>query len=207
MENMKKFDQKRDEIKKAGIRSFAAYGYYKTTLEDIAAVLGMKKNSLYYYFENKDALFLEIIQDTIAAHTEREKKILSETIPATEKLLKFVSCFISFIKSNTTDYAVKLSSFMEINKVICNTFPEFTGHHQSNIQAILDEGTAKKEFKPHNSGQLARDIVQLIPAIFNYHYMNSDVTFVSEIDFEPIADEITRMMHYITDGIRTDSSH
>ncbi len=202
---MKKFDQKREEIKKAGIRSFAAYGYYKTTLEDIAAMLGMKKNSLYYYFESKDALFLEIIQDTIASHTEKEKQILSETIPAAQKLLEFVTCFITFIKSITTDYAIKLASFIEINKVICNSFPEFTDHHKESIQAILDEGIANKEFKAHDSAQLAHDIAHLIPAIYNYHYMNSDVNFVSEIDFDPIAEEITRILHYITSGIRSDS--
>ncbi len=199
---MKKFDQKREEIKQAGIRSFAAYGYYKTTLEDIAAVLGMKKNSLYYYFESKEALFLEIIRDTIATHTDREKEILAQTIPATEKLEKFVSCFINFIKSNTTDYAIKLSSFMEINKVICSTFPEFSKHHQDSIKVILDEGIANKEFKAHDSSALSSDIARLIPAIFNYHYLNSDVTFVSEVHFEPIAEEIIRLIGYITDGIR-----
>ena len=46
---MKKFQDKKEQIKKAGIKSFAAYGYNKTTLEDIAGILGMKKNSLYYY--------------------------------------------------------------------------------------------------------------------------------------------------------------
>jgi len=99
-------------------------------------------------------------------------------------------------------YAIKLNSYLEISKVICNSFPEFTKNHQKNIKAILDEGMAKNEFRTHDSKQLSEDIAQFIPAIFNYHYLNSDVKFVSEINFKPIADEIKRLVLYITDGIQ-----
>jgi integrase len=58
---MVKYDKKKEEIIEAGIKAFAVYGYYKTTLEDIAKMLGMKKNSLYYYFKNKEDLFREIL--------------------------------------------------------------------------------------------------------------------------------------------------
>lgn len=202
---MKKFDQKREEIKQAGIKSFAAYGYYKTTLDDIAAMLGMKKNSLYYYFESKEALFLEIIQDTIARHQQRENDILAQALPAADKLQKLIHTLIEFIQANTLKYTIKISSYTEICKVIYNSFPEFKEKQQKSLQTILEEGVLNKEFKPHNSKQLAGDIAQFIPAIFNHHYINSEAKFVSEIDFKPIAEEIKRLMKYIIDGIRVET--
>lgn len=42
-------DQRREEIFEAAGRIFARYGFGKTTLDDIAASVGVKKTSLYYY--------------------------------------------------------------------------------------------------------------------------------------------------------------
>lgn len=36
-------------------------GFAKTTLDDIANAIGMKKSSLYYYYSNKDSLFDDIM--------------------------------------------------------------------------------------------------------------------------------------------------
>ena len=200
---MRKFDQKREEIKKAGLKSFAAYGYYKTTLEDIANMLGLKKNSLYYYFENKDALFIEIIEDTIAAHMEQTKNIIQQKVPATEKL-KLVTQFLTdFIRKQSLEYTITISSFLEISKVMRNSFPDFQQSQGSCYKSILDEGMANNEFKKIDAVQLSKDLSSIIPAIFSQHYINSDTRFVSEIDFDSITEEIDRLMSYIIDGIKS----
>lgn len=199
---MKKFDEKKEMIKQAGIKSFAAYGYNKTTLEDIAGMLGMKKNSLYYYFESKDALFREIIEDEIASFIEHQKKILKEDLPAYKKLNRIIDTWIEFIHERTVKYTIRLSSYLEISKVIHNTFPDFPKRQRTIIHALLKEGIANKEFREHNARQLASDINDLIPAIFNNHYINSDAEFVYGVDFDRIAREIKRLVSYIIDGIK-----
>jgi AcrR family transcriptional regulator len=198
---MKKFDQKCEEIKKAGIKSFSKYGYSKTTMEDIAKMLGMKKNSLYYYFENKEALFREIVEDTIAIHVDLTHKIAEDTLPARDKLLSVIKCFIKYIQERTLEYAISVSSFIEIGKVIRKTFPDLEGNQRSVFKKILEEGIASKEFKPIDTGLLSRDLAELIPAIFTHNYNYSDAEFVSEVDFDALTEEINRIISYIIDGI------
>ncbi len=199
---MKKFDEKKELIKRAGIKSFAAYGYNKTTLEDIAGMLGMKKNSLYYYFESKEALFREIIEDEIASHMEHQKKIYDENLPASKKLIRAINCLIEFIRERTVKYTVRLSTYLEISKVIRQSFPDFQKRQRDIFHSVLKEGIAKKEFKRHNAKQLAKDLSDLIPAIFNNHYINSDAEFAHEVDFDVIAQEVKRITSYIIDGIK-----
>ena len=52
---------KRELILKAAGDCFSRYGYDKTTLEDIGRSLGLNKASLYYYFKNKDEIFIEVV--------------------------------------------------------------------------------------------------------------------------------------------------
>ncbi|MEZ4578646.1 MAG: TetR/AcrR family transcriptional regulator [Desulfobacterales bacterium] len=48
---------KKQQIFKAALSLFAHYGYRKTTLEDVAAKVGMTKGNIYFYVKNKQDLY------------------------------------------------------------------------------------------------------------------------------------------------------
>jgi AcrR family transcriptional regulator len=50
-------DQKRERILRAAERLFHEQGYARTTLDQVAAALGVSKPFVYYYFHNKQDLF------------------------------------------------------------------------------------------------------------------------------------------------------
>ncbi|MEW9677629.1 TetR/AcrR family transcriptional regulator [Lentibacillus sp. L22] len=55
--------QNRDKILKAGLKLFSEKGYYDTTTNEIAKVAGVSIGSLYSYFNDKDAIFLSILDN------------------------------------------------------------------------------------------------------------------------------------------------
>ena len=104
---MDKFEEKKQLIKNAGIKMFGAYGFNKTTLEDIAGTLGMKKNSLYYYYESKEALFYDIISSEVDDHIKMQNAVYAKNISAEKKINEIVNNLISFIKERTTRYSIR----------------------------------------------------------------------------------------------------
>lgn len=60
---MEKKEALKKKIGKAAMQCFAKYGLDKTTLDDIAKTVGMSKASLYYYYRNKEDIFLETAMD------------------------------------------------------------------------------------------------------------------------------------------------
>ena len=54
-------DSKVTAIIEAARKRFAHYGLTKTTMNEIAADIGMSKASLYYYFPDKENLFVAVI--------------------------------------------------------------------------------------------------------------------------------------------------
>lgn len=186
----------------AGIKSFSAYGYYKTTLEDISSMLGMKKNSLYYYFANKEALFHEIIEEEIKAHLKFSESVSSQDISADKKLLKIISGLIEFIRERTGKYAVRLKAYLEISKIIKNNYQELRVKECAQIESILIEGIKSGIFVKHDTKLLASDIEYLVPAIFRSFYSDSNEEFVNNIDFSEISSTINRLLNYIINGIK-----
>lgn len=57
----KKRVNKRDRILQTASEVFARYGYDKTTLDDIGKKCGLNKASLYYYFSNKEDIYVQVI--------------------------------------------------------------------------------------------------------------------------------------------------
>ena len=57
----------RQRITDAAAELFLRNGYAQTTLRDIASAVGIKAGSIYYHFESKEALLLDILQRGIVA--------------------------------------------------------------------------------------------------------------------------------------------
>jgi len=57
---MNKKEQVKERIGQAAMECFERYGLEKTTLEDIAKTVGLNKTSLYYYYKNKEDIFIEV---------------------------------------------------------------------------------------------------------------------------------------------------
>ncbi len=60
-------DQKRQEIVNAAIKVFAEKGYHKVKIRDITTSLGISTGTFYIYFEDKKALFVDVVDAVIRA--------------------------------------------------------------------------------------------------------------------------------------------
>jgi AcrR family transcriptional regulator len=61
---------RRKELKKAAIRVFAERGYHAAKVSEIVASAGVAQGTFYLYFESKQALFGEILDDFLGMVTE-----------------------------------------------------------------------------------------------------------------------------------------
>ncbi len=199
---MKKFDEKKEQIKEAGRKMFAAYGYHKTTLEDIASLMKLKKNSLYYYFPNKESLFLELIEDEAAIYLKKQEKLLKQDIPISKKIIKVLNSLIQFKQQRTVKYSIRIDSYLEMTKVLREHYPEFQYNQCQLIESLLKKGIKNGEFKKHNTKILSKDIDILITAVFNNYYRLSEAEFLYEIDLDSISKTVKRLISFIFDGIK-----
>jgi AcrR family transcriptional regulator len=69
---------------------FAASGYGKTSMDDVAGELGMSKKTLYKFFPTKLKLAEMLVEHVLAEVNRRCDAILASPLPAVEKLLRIV---------------------------------------------------------------------------------------------------------------------
>ncbi len=87
----------KQDIKDTAFTLFARKGYVETTMEDIANVLNLKKQSLYSHFTSKAEIFREIMQDqSFFMINEISSKMGELVTQSTENLL--IGIVESYIK-------------------------------------------------------------------------------------------------------------
>jgi AcrR family transcriptional regulator len=60
-------EKRREAIMSAALSAFSDLGYTQATLNDVADRLGVTKGCLYHYFESKEQLLVELIQERIGS--------------------------------------------------------------------------------------------------------------------------------------------
>lgn len=68
----------RKRITDAAARLFLERGYAQTTLRDIAAAAGIKAGSIYYHFDSKEALFLDVLEQGMEVMIEAFEKAAAQ---------------------------------------------------------------------------------------------------------------------------------
>ncbi|MGH7002372.1 MAG: TetR/AcrR family transcriptional regulator, partial [Alphaproteobacteria bacterium] len=78
--------RRRDQVIDAAAAVFAEKGFHEATTKDIADRLGLLPGSLYYYFDSKEAAFVEVCRRRGEAFNARLGAILAASGPVAEKV-------------------------------------------------------------------------------------------------------------------------
>src|SRR3954454_20532119 len=88
------------QILAAALEVFAEHGLAAARLEDIAKRAGLSKGTIYLYFPNKEALFREVIRQTVVSQIESgERDFEQAKTTATESLHRHLRRHWDFICS------------------------------------------------------------------------------------------------------------
>ena len=85
----------REEILSSAAELFIENGYYGLSMRQIAESVGVTKAALYYYFEDKESLFLAILETYLSKIESLIIEIDQEKITCPEKISLFVRSILS----------------------------------------------------------------------------------------------------------------
>lgn len=193
---MLKKENNRDIIFREAARLFSEKGYERTSMRAIAAAAGVSKPAIYYYFNNKEALFEAMLEEAISHISDTMETVRTSELSAVDKLTIIATHRFELYNQHPeiSKFLMDLSVW-NIKKRLMINFLEKHQDVRSALNDIFIEGSRAGDFKA--------DIDPLVAGYMflgglNMYLMNHIKTGVGELN----ADKAREFVTTICDGIK-----
>lgn len=129
--------EKRTEILESAAKLFSESGFERTTVDEIAAKANVGKGTIYLYFQNKEDIFLAIMEEGLAKLINLFK-LITESGSFIQQMREIIMTHFKFIEDNQDFYKILLKEQVGLNLHHENTENNLTCLHQSLYELITN---------------------------------------------------------------------
>ena len=137
----------RAQILRAAADLFRERGYQASTVEHIAARLGMSKASLYIHFRAKDEMLAAISRETIEAFTRDLSLVLGSRLDPAEKLRRVVRQHVRFVIANRSFLTVFFGEEANLPPRFARSLAAQKDRYDKGVERIVLEGVRAGVFR------------------------------------------------------------
>ena len=179
----------RQSILAAALTEFAAHGFRGASVDAIARRARVNKAMIYYHFDNKVALYVEILQGIFTPIADRTAAVAASAAPPETKLVAFIDVFFDLASARPYMPRVMMLELADGAKRLTPDTLRVMSRLFRNLNVILEEGWQAGVFR--RADPLMTYFNLIAPLFF----------FVASA---PIRDAMAR--HHIVDTARVDAA-
>jgi AcrR family transcriptional regulator len=188
-----------ENILRAATKVFAKYGFDGGRIEQISKAAKSHDRMIYYYFGNKEALFIAVIEDTYRQFNEAESKVVLKMDNPVDDLKTLVRFMWTYYLQNPEFITLLNSENLHRGKHISKSMRarEYSSPAISLMGTVLAQGAEMGVFRPAR----ARDIY-LMSASLAYFYISNRYTLSAFLGEDLGAPEaLAHWEEYITSAV------
>ena len=187
----------RESLMQAALKLFTQRGYSATTVRELVEAAGVTKPVLYYYFGNKEGLFLELMRTHFGRLEAAVDVFRREEGSVRERLMAMLDKGFVYIQQNL-DF-IRLMHAVYYGPPGEAPYFDFDAYHQRYhdlITRFMEEGIDREEFRPVNAGDMAWVILGTMEIAIE----DQICCQTSRIDH----DTLIRLLKLVFDGLAVD---
>jgi len=137
---------KLEQILAAAQKRFSHYGLSKTAMIDIANDIGMSKASLYYYFKDKESIFIAVLEKEHIHFIKEMNKMIKTSGKAETMLIEYVRMRTAVLEKMMALGKFSYDGLLAFKPQISSLLQQFKKEETSLIYDILAFGLRNNEF-------------------------------------------------------------
>jgi AcrR family transcriptional regulator len=173
---------KHDEVLRTAARLFSSAGYSGTSVEDIAAAVGVTKGALYHYFSNKSdilyALYLEVAEQITTRFSEHPRDADPQ-----QRLRLIIRDMLSMIEERPIELTVYLQESPLLSSYLPRRLARDLRQRESEVTSYvvdtIEDGMAQGIFRPGNPSVTAFAIIGMVTWMSRWYRRTGPLTIDS----------------------------
>ena len=171
---------RKQELLRAAAEVLQAKGLDALRMDDVAREINVDRATLYYYFDNKQQLFREVIIDSVSANVVEARAIAAEERPARDKLRSLLT---SLMDSYDRWYPLMFVYIQEdMRRMATDNSPELAllarlgDDYDDIVVGVIEQGIAEGEFSPDTPPKVVAYAI-IGAASWSHRWYNPDGQF------------------------------
>ncbi len=160
-------DERPTQIVDAARAIFDEQGLHSARLDDIARRAGIAKGTIYLYFPTKEALFREVVRQTIVTRLEAVRGDLArqpDDRSAVEQLCGVMRGWWDFMRTPETlaVYRLVIGELHRFPELMAFYLDEVVVPSRAIVASIMERGITRGEFRPVDTAAVARTMASML---------------------------------------------
>jgi AcrR family transcriptional regulator len=137
----------RENILAAAVELFAKYGYHAAPLREIARLAGIQAASIYYHYDNKEALLVEIMDTHMRQLNGNLERILGEFRDPQRRLYEAIANHIRLHTSYKAEFFIIDTEIRALESRSHDVILALRDRYESLLQELLRDGMEQGVFR------------------------------------------------------------
>lgn len=152
-------------IIESATKYFSKYGFYKTTMDEIAKHIHKAKGVLYYYFKSKEELFNEVLKQELSKVKTELKKIVNSNEDTLIILKKYMLTRLKLLHKAVNYHETLRADFFEKYHFVKDVRDDFADFERTQITRILRKGKKEGYLNVKNINSTVNIAIMIINSI------------------------------------------
>jgi AcrR family transcriptional regulator len=167
---------RREAILKVASTLFGRQGYHATSVADVIAAAGISRGTFYLYFDNKDSLFLELMEQFIQRIIEVVEVVDPSGANPTAKIYENVRRVVDVVFDNQDLTVMVLREDLGLNPEVDEKLKRFYGFMREMVEGALENGARLGLIRKVNEPIVATALIGAIKEVFLHHLVTAPQT-------------------------------
>ena len=191
-----------DSILATAQKRFGQYGMAKTTMQEIADDMGISKASIYYYFPDKQQLYMAVIEREHEQFLEVVNDTLKSIKDPAEMLSQYSHLRLQHIGSTLNISRISNEEFQGLKSLMADKWKSYREKENEVIGRILKTGMNKGVFKKMDQTEVANLFLDLHISLRVSILKHKQFIYLEPEEFEMLVRRQKLFAEIFIDGLR-----
>ncbi len=199
---MSKKQEVKKKIGKAAMQCFAKFGLDKTTLGDIAKVVGLNKATLYYYYKDKEDIFLEIAVSEGEEYLAKLQQETSRKKGIENQIWYYMLSRFNYYKNVLNMNRVSVDTLNKILPKFFELYDAMMKQEKKFLAQLIEKATKDGELVKSNSTRIASTLINLSDALKHSEEQKSILRGDEKIDYAQSIIDMKFLVTLVFSGLK-----
>ncbi len=155
----------KDKIIASASDFFVRFGFYKTTMDEIARKIHKAKGVLYYYFKNKEDLYTEVVRSELNNVKEELKKIVNSNDDPVTTFENYIKKRFELLNNAKNYHETLHADFRERYTFVEEVRSDFDSFERTQLKKIISEGKNSGYFRISNLDRTIEIVIIMLKSV------------------------------------------